>query len=79
MDTTRKYLGTIYNDWYFLTLLLLIAFFSVYTYIEVIPLDIGLASLIVLVTTLFFSLEDLMPNSRKVRERKKMMRSIHNL
>ncbi len=70
MEITKKYLGTMYNDWYFLTLLVLIGLIAIYTSLNMFPFDLGMASLIVLIVVLFFSFEDIMPHAREVRRRK---------
>ena len=58
------------QDWYFVSLIILIGIFSIFVYYAVIPVDLGLGALVVLFIMLFFSLEEIMPNARKVRKRK---------
>ncbi len=58
------------QDWYFISLIILIGIFSVFVYYAVIPIDLGLGALVILFIMLFFSLEEIMPNARKVRKRK---------
>ncbi|MEM2116101.1 MAG: hypothetical protein QXD62_03300 [Candidatus Woesearchaeota archaeon] len=71
MNTIKKEIELIYaQDWYFMVLLLLIGFFTILTYYQAISLDLGLASLIVLLFVLFFSLEEVFPKPKIYKKKR---------
>lgn len=63
-----------FHDWYFFMILLFLGIFTIMTYYELIPLDLGIASLLILLIILFFALEEMIPNARDVRKRKHELR-----